>query len=111
MKQKNKRYERLLKNKKILKKSVQKLDIDPDIMLKIDDSYFMVFEWLEGQILKANEITEKHCEIIGKMLAEIHNIDFSKIEDNERKNIETEYFDWINIYYLQKNKINHILTN
>lgn len=70
------------------------LKFNNDIMLKIDDSYFMVFEWLEGQILKANEITEKHCEIIGKMLAEIHNIDFSKIEDNERKNIETEYFDW-----------------
>lgn len=70
------------------------LKLNNDIMLKIDDSYFMVFEWLEGRILKAEEITEKHCRIIGKMLAEIHNIDFSKIEDNERKNIETEYFDW-----------------
>lgn len=70
------------------------LKLNNDIMLKIDDSYFMVFEWLEGRILTAEEITEKHCEIIGKMLAKIHNIDFSKIEDNERKNIETEYFDW-----------------
>ena len=70
------------------------LKLNNDIMLKIDDSYFMVFEWLEGRILKVEEITEKHCEIIGKMLAEIHNIDFSKIEDNERKNIGTEYFNW-----------------
>lgn len=70
------------------------LKLNNDIMLKIDDSYFMMFEWLEGRILKAEEITEKHCEIIGKMLAEIHNIDFSKIEDNERKNIGTEYFNW-----------------
>ena len=65
-----------------------------DIIIKIDGSYFMVFEWLEGQILKSEEITDKHCEIIGKILAKIHNIDFSKIEDNERKNIDTEYFDW-----------------
>ena len=65
-----------------------------DIIIKIDDSYFMVFEWLEGKILKSEEITDKHCEIIGKILAKIHNIDFSKIEDNERKNIDTEYFDW-----------------
>ena len=65
-----------------------------DIIIKIEDSYFMVFEWLEGKILKSEEITDKHCEIIGKILAKIHNIDFSKIEDNERKNIDTEYFDW-----------------
>ena len=70
------------------------LKFNDDIMIKIDDSYFMVFEWLEGRILKAEEITEKHCEIIGKILAEIHNIDFSKIDDDERKNIETDYFEW-----------------
>ena len=65
-----------------------------DIMVKIDDSYFMVFEWLEGKILEPEEITNKHCEIIGKMLAEIHNIDFSRIEDEERKKVETNSFDW-----------------
>lgn len=70
------------------------LKLNNDIMLKIDDSYFMVFEWLEGKILKAEEITEKHCEIIGKMLAEIHNIDFSRIEDDERKSVEANFFDW-----------------
>ena len=70
------------------------LKFNNDIMLKIDDSYFMVFEWLEGKILKAEEITDKHCESIGNILAQIHNIDFSKIEDDERKNIETDYFDW-----------------
>lgn len=65
-----------------------------DIMRKINDRYFMVFEWLEGKILKAEEITEKHCEIIGETLAKIHNIDFSRIEDNERKNMNMEQFDW-----------------
>lgn len=70
------------------------LKLNNDIMLKIEDSYFMVFEWLEGRILQAEEITDKHCEIIGKILAEIHNIDFSKIEDDERKSVETDFFDW-----------------
>lgn len=65
-----------------------------DIMRKINDRYFMVFDWLEGKILKAEEITERHCEIIGETLAKIHNIDFSRIEDNERKNIDIEKFDW-----------------
>lgn len=70
------------------------LKLNNDIMVKIDDSYFMVFEWLEGKILKAEEITDKHCEIIGKTLAQIHNINFSKIEDDERKCIEIDFFDW-----------------
>ena len=70
------------------------LKFNGDIMIKVNDSYFMVFEWLDGKILKAEEITDKHCEIIGNILAQIHNTDFSKIEDDERKNIVTEHFDW-----------------
>lgn len=65
-----------------------------DIMRKINNRYFMVFAWIEGKTLKAEEITEKHCEIIGETLAKIHNIDFSKIEDNERKKINIEQIDW-----------------
>lgn len=65
-----------------------------DIMRKINNRYFMVFAWIEGKTLKAEEITEKYCEIIGETLAKIHNIDFSKIEDNERKKINIEQFDW-----------------
>ena len=37
------------------------LKLNNDIMVKIDDSYFMVFEWLEGKRLKAEEIKDKHC--------------------------------------------------
>ncbi len=73
-----------------------------DIIRKINNRYFMVFNWLEGKILNAEEITEKHCKIVGKILAEIHNINFSKIEDDERKNINTEEFDWKNYLELAK---------
>ena len=76
-----------------------------DIMRKINDRYFMVFDWIEGKILKTEEITKKHCEIIGENLAKIHNIDFSKIEENERKNIDIEWFDWNNYLELAKKKI------
>ena len=59
------------------------LKFNNDITQKIDDSYFMVFEWLDGRILKAEEITEKHCEIVGELLARIHNIDYSSIDDEK----------------------------
>ncbi len=81
-----------------------------DIIRKIHDRYFMAFDWLEGKILKAEQITEKHCKIIGEELAKIHNIDFSKIEDNKRKNISTKQFEWNNYLKLAK-KENKKYTN
>lgn len=65
-----------------------------DIIKKINNKYFMVFDWVDGKTLKAEEITEKHCEIIGEILAKIHNIDFTKIEDNTRKKINIEKYEW-----------------
>ena len=44
------------------------LKLNNDIMLKIEDSYFMVFEWLEGRILKAEEITEKQVSVYPNMV-------------------------------------------
>ena len=41
----------------------------------------MIFNWVDGQVLKAEEIKKKHSEIIGGILAKIHNIDFTEIED------------------------------
>lgn len=70
------------------------LKVNNEVMTKINDNYYMIFKWLDGRTLKADEITEKHCEIIGKVLANIHNIDFKEIEDEKRKNINIEYFDW-----------------
>ena len=74
--------------------AVGAMKVNNDVITKIDDNYYMIFEWLDGQILKANEITEKHCEIIGEILAKIHNIDFTEIEDEKRKKINLEYFEW-----------------
>lgn len=86
------------------------MKINNDIIKKIDDSYYMIFEWLDGRTLKANEITEKHCEIIGEVLAKIHNIDFTEIEDEKRKNIDLEYFEW-NRYYDLAERHNKVYAN
>ena len=74
--------------------AVGAMKINNEVITKIDNNYYMIFEWLEGRTLKANEITEKHCEIIGELLAKIHNIDFTEIEDENRKHIDIEYFEW-----------------
>lgn len=59
----------------------------------------MIFNWLDGIVLKPNEIREFHCEKIGKILAQIHNIDFSKLDS--LKEIENlTIFNWQN--YIEK---------
>lgn len=70
------------------------LKINNEVITKIDDNYYMIFEWLDGRTLKADEIIEKHCKIMGEVLAKIHNIDFNEIEDEKRKNLNLEYYDW-----------------
>jgi len=85
-------------------KAVGAVKLNNDIIKKINEDYFMVFDWLDGKTLKAKEITKKHCEIIGKILAKIHNMDFSEIEDNERKKIDKQEFDWNKYLELAKEK-------
>lgn len=68
--------------------------VEGNYITKINNYYFMIFNWIDGKILKAEEITEKHCEIIGEILAKIHNIDYSLIEDEKRKDLELEEFEW-----------------
>lgn len=70
------------------------IKIDNDIMVKIEDTYFMIFNWIDGKILNPNEITIEHCKTIGTILAQIHNIDFSSIEDEKRKQAEINDFNW-----------------
>lgn len=74
--------------------AVGAIKVKNKFITKIDDSYFMVFSWLEGKVLKPEEISEKHCEIIGSILAQIHNTDFSIIEDEKRKQSNTKEFEW-----------------
>lgn len=77
------------------------------VIKEIDNYYFMVFEWIEGGTLKAEEILIKHCEIIGETLAKIHNINFNQIEDEMRKKVNTEEFEW-NKYLVLAEKENKI---
>lgn len=76
--------------------AVGAIKIGNDIMKKIDNKYYMIFEWIEGTILKSEDIEEKHSEIVGKLLAKIHNIDFSSIDDDSRKYTNTRMYDWNN---------------
>lgn len=74
--------------------AIETIKSNNDIIKKIDNKYYMIFEWIEGTILKSEDIKEKHSEIVGKLLAKIHNIDFSSIDDDNRKHINARMYDW-----------------
>lgn len=41
-------------------------------IIEVDGNYFVVFDWLDGHSLFAPDITEYHCEQIGRILGKIH---------------------------------------
>ena len=70
------------------------IKIENDIMKKIGNNYFMIFNWVDGVILSQNEITDEHCKIIGSLLAKMHNIDFSSIENENQLEENLKMFKW-----------------
>jgi len=57
---------------------VPALEFDGKKMQCISNQYFYIFDWVAGHALTAGEIQKEHCEIIGAILARIHNIERSK---------------------------------
>ena len=74
-------------------------------MQEIDKQFYLVFDWVEGKSLKANEINIVHCEKIGAILADIHMTDFSKHGIINDWSDNAEITDWN--YYLQKGQENN----
>lgn len=71
-------------------------------IFNINSSFYMLFHWIEGKILNYDLLTNNHCEIIGKTLANMHNIDFSDINLDIPKKINIIIFDWNKLYQKAK---------
>lgn len=83
--------EEILKEKEI--SAIYSLKFDNTKMQEIDGQYFYIYEWFDGKVLKDSEITVEHCKKIGKLLAQIHNIDLKKEENvGKTRNIDFKYY-------------------
>ena len=84
-------YEEKLKENNI--KAVYSSIFNGKKMQEIAGQYFYLYEWYDGKSLKDGEITKYHCEEMGKVLAQIHNIDLVNKDYNEElKNIDFKYY-------------------
>ena len=70
------------------------LDIDGNYLTKLDDMYYMVFDYVEGKTLKDYEITVEHCKKIGNVLAHIHSLDYKEIGLEPNTQEYKRLYDW-----------------
>lgn len=62
-------------------------------MQEIDGEFFYLFDYYSGKILKKEEITEYHCTEMGKVLAQIHQIEPNHTDEIfQEKNINWNFY-------------------
>ncbi|GLV64463.1 membrane protein [Bacillus mycoides] len=77
--------------------------INGDSVLKINNQFYLVFDWVEGKRLEDDEINNTQCEKIGEILAEIHKTDFTKLDITNDAFENDQLIDW-NYYLVRGNK-------
>ncbi len=70
------------------------LKINNNYLNKYEEDYYMVFNFVNGKVLKDEEITIKHCAKIASVLAQIHNLDYSELNLIPKITKYTEIYDW-----------------
>ncbi len=61
------------------------ISIDGKYLTEFENTYYMVFDYVDGKILSDDEITVEHCKKIGKILTKIHILDYKKLNLTEEK--------------------------
>lgn len=80
------------------------LEFENRIIHKMDEDYYMIFNWNYGSHFQPEDVTDETCNTIGELLAKIHNLDFSKIEAEKSKKTETRIIDWQHYANVAKNQ-------
>lgn len=62
-------------------------------VIEAENVYYMVFDWLEGKSVFIPDISEYHCEQIGKILGKIHSSNLC-LDGIEKEQGSRELFDW-----------------
>lgn len=70
-------------------------ELEGNHVVQYENTWFMVFDWLEGVSVFAPEITPEHCREIGELLGKIHAADV-KVEGMESSEEVRDVFAWEN---------------
>lgn len=78
---------------------------DGESLQRLEDRYYLVFDWTSENSLKHGEIDTTHCEKMGDILAKLHRIDFSALGIETPRFSNSALTDWG--FYLEKGEENH----
>lgn len=70
------------------------LQVSGNYLTKMDNIYYMVFDFVNGKTLKDDEITVIHCKKIGNILAHIHSLDYKEIGLKPNIVVYKRLYDW-----------------
>lgn len=62
-------------------------------IIELDGSFYVIFDWLEGKSIFAPNISEYHCEQIGRILGKIHAANI-KVDSIEKSQDSRDEYDW-----------------
>lgn len=71
---------------------------------KVDNQYYLIFDWIKGKILTPNEINTIHCEKIGSILSCLHMANFLELGILNTRSDNRQLTDWND--YLKKGQEN-----
>ena len=72
------------------------------IVQEMNGQSYLVFDWIQGDYFEYDDITPEHSRIMGAVLADIHQTDFSALNLPSEVSPRTRLADWN--FYLQKGK-------
>lgn len=57
-------------------KAAVAIKIDGNYVTEYEDNHYMVFKFVDGKVLKDDNITIEHCRKMGNLLARLHSLDY-----------------------------------
>lgn len=74
--------------------------INNSAIQKIDNDYFLIFDWFEGKAISDEDLNIDKCQKVAKELAKLHKVDFSSITNECKAYYDLNEIEWN--FYLQK---------
>ncbi len=62
-------------------------------IIEFDSSFYVIFDWLDGKSIFVPNISEYHCEQIGRILGKIHAANI-KVDRIEKSHDSRDAYDW-----------------
>lgn len=108
-------YARAEKIERILEEKglpiVPALTIDGQKMQHLEDRYFYLFAWEEGQITDWHHITDTQCRTAGNILGQVHAVDPQNVSHKEPERSHIDWLSYIRDAQTQKSEIAVLLTD